>query len=89
VGELVERMAKKGRRRVFYGCNKYPACDFTSPHKPIAEPCPKCGAPFVVEKFSKYGTVRACVKEGCDWEMSVPADAPPVSAPEAIVSARS
>jgi DNA topoisomerase-1 len=89
VGELVERMAKKGRRRVFYGCNKYPACDFTSPHKPIAEPCPKCGAPFVVEKFSKYGTVRACVKEGCDWEMSVPVEPQPDPASEAIVSARS
>src|SRR5712664_378121 len=49
-GELVERMTKKGRRRIFYGCNRYPECDFTTPHKPIAEPCPKCGAPFIVEK---------------------------------------
>src|SRR5579871_4099574 len=47
-GELVERRAKKGRRRVFYGCNSYPDCDFTTPYKPIAGPCPKCGAPFIV-----------------------------------------
>ena len=71
-GELVERMAKKGRRRVFYGCNKYPDCDFTTPYKPIAEPCPKCDAAFIVEKRGKTGTVRACLKEGCDWEMVVP-----------------
>ena len=67
-GELVERMARKGRRHVFYGCNRYPECDFTTPHKPIAEPCPKCGAAFIVEKRGKLGAVRACLKEGCEWE---------------------
>jgi len=72
VGELVERVARKGRRRgVFYGCNKYPECDFTTSHLPILEPCPKCGAPFIVEKRGKMGAVRACLKEGCDWEIAV------------------
>jgi DNA topoisomerase-1 len=72
VGELVERVSRKGRRRgVFYGCNKYPECDFTTPHLPIPEPCPKCGAPFIVEKRGKKGVVRACLKEGCDWEVAV------------------
>ena len=85
-GELVERVAKKGRRRVFYGCNKYPACDFTTPHLPIAEPCPKCGAPFIVEKRGKIGTVRTCLKEGCDWEAAVPAPPPPVATPEPVGS---
>jgi DNA topoisomerase-1 len=70
-GELVERVAKKGRMRRFYGCNKYPECDFTSPHRPIAEPCPKCGAKFIVEKRSKHGAVRACIKNGCDFETHV------------------
>jgi DNA topoisomerase-1 len=67
-GELVERVARKGRARKFYGCNKYPDCKFTTPHRPIAEPCPKCGAAFIVEKWSKSGSVRTCIKEGCDWE---------------------
>jgi DNA topoisomerase-1 len=71
-GELVERMARKGRARRFYGCNRYPECDFTTPHRPIAEPCPKCGAAFIVEKRTKTGTVRACLKEGCDWEAAAP-----------------
>jgi DNA topoisomerase-1 len=83
-GELVERMARKGRRRVFYGCNRYPECDFTTPHKPIAEPCPKCGAAFIVERRGKHGTVRACLKEGCDWEAVIPETQPA----EAAVSAR-
>jgi DNA topoisomerase-1 len=70
VGELVQRMTKRGQR-VFFGCNKYPECDFTTPHQPIIEPCPKCRAPFIVEKRSKMGAVRACIKEGCDWEAAV------------------
>ena len=86
VGELLERMARKGRRRVFYGCNKYPECDFTTPHQPIPEPCPKCGAAFIVEKRGKLGTLRACLKEGCDWEMAV-AEPPGTAAPPEPVGA--
>src|SRR6266850_435797 len=75
-GEFVRRGSAgkggRGRPRVFYGCSRYPDCDFTSPHMPIAEPCPKCGAPFIVEKRTKIGTVHACLKEGCDWEKLVP-----------------
>jgi DNA topoisomerase I len=74
-GEFVRRGSAgkggRGRPRVFYGCSRYPDCDFTTPHQPIAEPCPKCGAPFIVEKKSKIGLVRACLKEGCDWERLV------------------
>ncbi len=75
-GEFVRRGSAgkggRGRPRVFYGCSRYPDCDFTTPHMPIAEPCPKCGAPFIVEKKSKIGVVRACLKEGCDWEQLAP-----------------
>ena len=85
-GELVERVARKGKRRVFYGCNKYPDCDFTTPHQPIMEPCPKCGALFIVEKRSKLGTIRACLKEGCDWESAVSDPPPPIATPEPVGS---
>ena len=69
-GELAERFARKGRR-VFFGCNRYPDCDFTTPNQPIAEPCPKCHATFVVEKRSKSGVFKVCIREGCDWETAV------------------
>ncbi|MGA2484149.1 MAG: type I DNA topoisomerase [Candidatus Acidiferrales bacterium] len=77
-GELVRRGAAgaRGRRRTFYGCSRYPECDFTTPHAPIAEACPKCGAAFIVEKRRKTGTVRACLKEGCGWEVEVHAPHP-------------
>lgn len=41
VGEIRELKSKKGR--IFYGCSKYPECDFVSWDKPLAEPCPNCG----------------------------------------------
>jgi DNA topoisomerase-1 len=87
-GEFVRRGSAgkggRGRPRVFYGCSRYPDCDFTTPHMPIAEPCPKCGAPFTVEKRSKIGTVRSCLKEGCDFEVLAPEAQVPVPAEEAV-----
>jgi len=94
-GEFVRRGSAgkggRGRPRVFYGCSRYPDCDFTTPHMPIAEPCPKCGASFIVEKRTKTGNVRACLKEGCDWEMVIPEAQPPAQSEEAavIVAAKS
>src|SRR5271155_5563457 len=78
-GEFVRRGTAKGRGagRIFYGCSRYPDCDFTTPHEPIAEPCPKCGAPFVVEKRTKQGNFRACINEKCDWEVAAPEPPPP------------
>ncbi|MHB8540990.1 MAG: type I DNA topoisomerase [Candidatus Acidiferrales bacterium] len=71
-GEFVRRGTAKGRGRgrIFYGCSRYPDCDFTTPYEPLPEPCPKCGAPFIVLKRSKHGTFRSCLKEGCDWEVA-------------------
>lgn len=40
-GQIVERRSRRGK--VFYGCSRYPACDFTSWQRPIAQPCPNCG----------------------------------------------
>jgi len=86
-GEFVRRgsAGRGGRPRIFYGCSRYPDCDFTTPNMPIAEPCPKCGAEFIVEKNSKIGLIRTCLKEGCDWEKL--ADEPaPQAKPEEVAA---
>jgi len=86
-GEFVRRgsAGRGGRARIFYGCSRYPDCDFTTPNQPLPEPCPKCGADFIVEKKSKIGLVRTCIKEGCDWERLV--DEPAAQAkPEEVVA---
>jgi DNA topoisomerase-1 len=86
-GEFVRRgsAGRGGRPRIFYGCSRYPDCDFTTPNMPLAEPCPKCGADFIVEKKSKIGLVRTCIKEGCDWEKLIDEPAPQTK-PEEVVA---
>jgi DNA topoisomerase-1 len=72
-GELYERRSRRGN--TFYSCNRYPACTFVAWDKPITEPCPRCGAPFITEKVTKrYGTVRRCVREGCGWQARMDED---------------
>lgn len=65
-GEIVERKSRRGK--VFYGCSNYPDCDFTLWNRPIAEPCPDCGAPYLVEKITKrYGRQVLCNNEKCEY----------------------
>ncbi|MBI4593051.1 MAG: topoisomerase DNA-binding C4 zinc finger domain-containing protein, partial [Candidatus Rokubacteria bacterium] len=69
-GELVERRSKRGR--TFFGCSAYPNCRFVLWQRPVAEPCPKCGAPFLTERTSRGRTVRICAKEGCGFKQEAP-----------------
>jgi len=50
-GQVVERRGRGGR--TFYGCSRYPKCDFVSWYKPVNQKCPVCGHPYVVEKTTK------------------------------------
>ncbi len=47
-GEIVQRKSKKGR--IFYSCNRYPACDYALWDKPVKTPCPRCGSVMVEQK---------------------------------------
>jgi len=62
-GEVVERRSKRGR--TFYGCNRYPECDFVAWGKPIPEKCPDCGSSYLIEKFLKAGPVAQCPNNEC------------------------
>ncbi len=75
-GKIVERRSRFGK--VFYSCANYPNCKFALWYKPVPRPCPQCGAPFLVEKFSKKtGITIACYKKECGYkEIPVPAGAP-------------
>jgi DNA topoisomerase-1 len=68
-GDIVERKSRRGK--VFYGCANYPDCDFVLWNKPIAEPCPECKAPFLVEKITKrHGRQLICNNEECSYVRS-------------------
>jgi DNA topoisomerase I len=72
-GELSERRTKRGK--TFYGCVKYPACDFVTWNKPVKEQCPQCGSPYLLEKSTKKeGLVHYCNEETCDYKISVEAE---------------
>ncbi|HZP23427.1 MAG TPA: type I DNA topoisomerase [Terriglobales bacterium] len=57
-GDLAEKKARRGN--IFYGCSNYPKCKFTSAYKPVAESCPECGSPYLLEKNLKSGTFIVC-----------------------------
>ena len=68
-GDVVERKSRRGK--VFYGCANYPDCDFVLWNKPIAETCPECKAPFLVEKITKrHGRQLICNNEECSYVRS-------------------
>lgn len=62
-GNIIERKSKK--RRIFYGCDRFPECDFISWDKPLARNCPKCDK-LLVEKKLKKGVQVQCVE--CDYK---------------------
>ena len=57
-GEIVEKKARRGN--FFYGCSRYPKCDFTVAYKPVPEKCPKCGSEYLLEKNLKSGKFLSC-----------------------------
>ncbi|MDQ0156003.1 type I DNA topoisomerase [Robertmurraya andreesenii] len=62
-GSIIERKSKK--RRIFYGCDRFPECDFISWDKPLPRSCPKCEG-LLVEKKLKKGVQVQCVQ--CDYK---------------------
>jgi DNA topoisomerase I len=62
-GDLTERRTKRGKS--FWGCLRYPACDFSTWNRPVPETCPSCGWLGMEKKISKAdGESRTCLKCG-------------------------
>lgn len=73
-GDVAVKRSKRGR--TFYGCTRYPDCDFTVWDKPVDRPCPSCGATFLVEKTSTKGVVsHACANKTCSYRESADGEA--------------
>jgi DNA topoisomerase-1 len=69
-GDLVVRRTRKGRK--FFGCSRYPECDFVTWHPPAKEKCLQCGG-LMVEKKSGGKIVPRCVNETCSQGGASPA----------------
>ena len=68
-GEIVERKSKRGT--VFYGCNKYPECDYVMWNEPTGEKCPECGA-LLGKAVTKKGTTLKCSNTKCGFKKEMP-----------------
>ena len=67
-GDIIVRKSKKGK--AFYGCSRYPECDFISWYKPTGELCKECGS-YMVEKNNKSGVKEVCSNKECKAEGKV------------------
>lgn len=67
-GVIVERKSKRGT--VFFGCDKYPDCDFVLWNEPTGEVCPDCGG-LLVKKELKKGTTIECSNRSCGYKAPV------------------
>jgi DNA topoisomerase-1 len=66
-GDIVEKKSKRGK--TFYGCNRFPQCNFASWEKPVNRPCPECNTPFLVEKSTKKdGIFLKCPNKNCSYK---------------------
>jgi DNA topoisomerase-1 len=67
-GFLTEKRSRRGK--IFFGCANYAktGCDFVTWDRPIPEPCPQCGAKFVIKRETKKGTTVRCLS--CDYKVS-------------------
>ncbi len=57
-GEIIEKKTKRGK--VFFGCNAFPVCSFTSWDRPTEDKCPQCGG-IMFEKLTR-GKQKYCPK---------------------------
>jgi DNA topoisomerase I len=62
-GEIVERRSKKGRP--FYGCSRYPECEFISWNKPVDRRCPECND--ILVEAGRKGAVKC---RSCSYKES-------------------
>jgi DNA topoisomerase I len=68
-GDLSPRKTRFGK--IFYGCTKYPKCDFTAWDKPVPRTCPKCKNNYMLEKTRKprgKDPIQVILCPKCEYE---------------------
>lgn len=71
-GKLLEKTSRRGRK--FYGCERYPECEFVSWEMPVREKCPRCGGYMVYKRGKKGEAYYLCANEACREKIEAPTD---------------
>ncbi|RGS72377.1 type I DNA topoisomerase [Mitsuokella sp. AF21-1AC] len=69
-GSIVERRTRRGR--VFYGCENYPDCDYTTWDTPQKETCEKCGSFLLKHHFKNGRGMLYCSNDACETRIDHP-----------------
>ena len=86
-GELAHKATRRGK--VFYGCNRYPECDFATWDRPLDLSCPNCGARPIYEKTprnrAKYVYCSSCKAKFKEEDLLTQDDQPETGGREDMV----
>ncbi|NLP48532.1 MAG: type I DNA topoisomerase [Clostridiales bacterium] len=64
---VIEKRVRNRPSSVFYGCERWPECDFATWNAPTGELCPKCGKALFGDKRGNI----SCGNEACDYKTKV------------------
>lgn len=76
-GMIVRKQSRFGD---FYACNRYPACKYSLPGKPLDRKCPQCGSMLVEKKYRGRPQGIACISETCDYREAAAVEETPSEA---------
>lgn len=69
-GKIIPKRKSRSSKE-FYGCTKFPECDFVSWFKPTEHKCPKCNK-FLIEKTDKiHGEYKLCIDPECGYKQLI------------------
>ena len=66
-GKIITKKGLKKQSRKFYGCTKYPDCNFITWDIPTDIKCPKCNKFLVRKRNKEKGDYKACVDDKCGY----------------------
>ena len=69
-GKIVERKSRRGR--AFFGCDRYPDCDYTTWDEPQQETCKVCGAFMQKHRYRTGRSILYCSNEACSSRIGSP-----------------
>lgn len=68
-GHIIQRRSRYGK--IFFACSEYPRCQLTLNHQPIAQTCPHCQFPLLIEKKYAHEIKRFCANKQCALQVEI------------------